>query len=325
MDLWRVTIETTSEAADTIEALLLDRGALGTEIFDAADLLRQAARETGEWVDPSVMEIPVEGARVSAYTPLQEGEVAPPASWLAQVSEVLTAVHESGLTVGSLTVAYEAVLAHTYEDAWKAHYHALDISKRIVVVPLWEREQFAIDSERVALYLDPGMAFGTGTHETTTLCLRVLEELLIPGTSTVLDVGTGSGILSLAAAKLGAVSVFAVDLDEIAVQVARDNALANGLEDWLVQGRLQFVASDLVTEVPDSLRFTIILANLLAGIIVRAAPQLKVALARGGCLVASGLVAHQTDEVEAALYMHGFTRIERRQLGDWMALLAFVE
>lgn len=325
LDLWRVVIETTSEAADTIETLLLDRGALGTEIVDVADILRQEKRGTGEWVDPSILKIPSQGAQVSAYTPMLPGEDKPAQDWWQQVQDVLAAVRDSGLATGTLAISYEAVPASSYEDAWKAHYHALAISERIVVVPLWERAAIEVEPGRTPVYMDPGMAFGTGTHETTTLCLRLIDERIQPGISRVLDLGTGSGILAIAAAKLGAASVFAVDLDEQAVAVAQQNAQANDLADWLADGRLQFAASDLLAAVPETLRFTMILANLLAAIVVRAAPFVKAALAPGGCLIASGLVTHQADEVQAELAAAGFSKTSRRQLGDWVALVAFVD
>jgi len=324
VDLWRVSIATTSEAADTVETLLLDQGALGTEIVDVADIFRQVARGFGELVDPDFLELPSEGALVSVYSPMQAGELEPPVAWMAAVASVLAAVRNSGLRAGSLTVTYEPVLSASYEDAWKAHYHPLDVSTRLVVVPLWERDKFVVTKPRIPLYLDPGMAFGTGTHETTMLCARLLETFVRPDESRVLDVGTGSGILSIAAAKLGAARVVGVDLDEVAVQVARANAQENDLGALLDDGRLQFIASDLLAKVSSQLRFDIVVANLLAGLVIRVAPAARAVLTQGGCLIASGLVSHQAEEVREALIRQGFAHTEQRQLGDWIAMIAFV-
>lgn len=348
VDLWRVTVSTTSEAADAVETLLLDSGALGTEVVDVRDIERERERGFGEWVDPEVLAIPPEGALVSAYTEMANGEEQPPVAWMTQVQTILQAVRTSGLDAGSLHVTTEAVPAASYEEAWKAHYHRIAISERIQVIPLWERdavqkadwhtdtggagEEVAGETssragvdDRIAIYMDPGMAFGTGTHETTTLCLRAMEKLVQPGRTRLLDIGTGSGILAIAAAKLGVQHVVAVDLDERAVGIARDNALENGLGELFATGQFTCNVSDLLSHVPTGSEFDIVMANLLAGLVMQVAPEVRRVLAKGGCLIASGLVEHQTEDVLSALRSAGFTQIQQERLGDWVALLAFVE
>lgn len=325
MDLWKLTVSTTSEAADAVEALLLEHGALGTEVVDARDFESVRTRGLGEWIDPSILALPPEGALVSAYTAMASGETKPSALWLEQVDECLAAVRGSGLTAGTLQVTIEAVPAASYEDAWKTHYHAISISSRMIVVPMWEREQVLIEDGQIAIYMDPGMAFGTGTHETTTLCLRVATDLVVPAKTRLLDVGTGSGILAIAAMKLGAKEVLAVDLDPQAVQIAQANAKENGLSTELATGQLRIAASDLLQAVPAGERFELIMANLLADLVIKVAPAIPGILAQGGCFVASGIVKHQAQDVRAALLSAGFSRTSQETLGDWVVLLAYCD
>ncbi len=202
----------------------------------------------------------------------------------------------------------------TEEDwakAWKSYYTILHVGQRLVVVPAWKR--FRPRPEQVPLRLDPGMAFGTGLHPTTQLCLRALERLLRPG-ACILDLGTGSGILAIAAAKLGSGPILALDKDPIAVQAARQNVRRNRL------GRQVRVRAG--TLVPGAGPFDMILANLLAPVLHELAGLLAQALAPGGILISSGVLVEQAAEIAAALERAGLRLIEQPQEGDWVALVA---
>ena len=194
-------------------------------------------------------------------------------------------------------------------DAWKRDYVPQRIG-RVVIVPSWVVHEAAPDD--AVIVLDPGMAFGTGLHPTTRACLELLQDLR-PLPERVLDVGAGSGILALAALRLGAGSALGYDTDTLAVQAARDNADRNGLADRLEirDGSLPAVADE---------RFGLVVANLVAAVLVDLAPRLAAHVEPGGVLLAGGIIAERGDEVVEALGAGGLTVTDRRDDGEWVAL-----
>ena len=215
-----------------------------------------------------------------------------------------------------------------WAEAWKQQYHLQRIGRRTVIVPTWE--EYTSEPGEVAIRLEPGMAFGTGLHPTTRLCLRDMEDHLVPG-SDILDVGTGSGVLSIAAAKLGARSVLALDADLSAVTAAQENVVMNGVDQQVTvwHGSLpggssvphHFVAGGSL-KLLDSGHFDLILINILAPVIVSLTPGLAARLARGGRIIAAGLIESQESEVREAFQTQGFDIVERAQEKDWVALVA---
>jgi ribosomal protein L11 methyltransferase len=199
-----------------------------------------------------------------------------------------------------------------WAEAWKSGYQVLRIGRHLRIVPSWIPYQAA--AGEVTITLDPGMAFGTGLHPTTQLCLQAVEDLVEPGMR-VLDVGTGSGILAIAAAKLGAAEVLAVDIEAVAVRTARENVAQNGAGDVV---RVQQGSVD------DGYRgdFDVVLANILAEIIARLAPDLAAHTAADGRLVAAGIIETRLPAVERAFAGAGLAIARRRQIDDWVALEA---
>lgn len=200
-----------------------------------------------------------------------------------------------------------------WADAWKAHFPVLRIGRRLVVRPTWRRHRAAPDD--VVLVLDPGMAFGTGLHPTTRLCLLGLEAMADRGTlldARVLDVGSGSGILSIAAARLGAASSVALDIDPIAVEATTANARRNHLVRR-IRPRLGSLPSG---EGP----FDVVVANLIAALLVRLAAELAAELRPGGAWLASGIFGDREADVRLALTVAGLVTIDRWLDGDWVAL-----
>ena len=215
-----------------------------------------------------------------------------------------------------------------WAEAWKKLYHQLRVGRRIVVVPAWE--DYAPAPDEAVIRLEPGMAFGTGLHPTTRLCLQALEVHLAPG-RTVLDVGTGSGVLAIAAAGLGARSVLALDADPGAVTVAEENVVLNGVADKVTVRHGSLPGGDLVPwhfttdsglDLLKAGQFDLILVNILAPVIIGMAPALTARCAQDGSLIIAGLVESQEEDVVEALQVQRFQIIERAQEKDWVSLVA---
>jgi len=213
---------------------------------------------------------------------------------------------------------FRTVQEQDWSQAWKQHYRPISIGERLVVVPAWLESP---DPGRIAIRMDPGMAFGTGTHPTTQLCLELLETYLPGDAAAVIDVGCGSGILAVGALKLGARAALGVDIDPEAVQAAQANAELNGVAERL-QVKLGSVA-EILGEGASLKRAPLVLANILAPVIVRLLDDgLANLLDPGGVLILSGILDEQAAEVEAALRAHGLVLLEQRQIADWVALAA---
>lgn len=209
--------------------------------------------------------------------------------------------------VGGLRV--RAVQDASWTEAWKAHYVPQRVG-RVVIVPSWVEEPVAPDE--VAITLDPGMAFGTGLHPTTRGCLQLLQQVS-PMPDEVLDVGSGSGILALAALRLGAARAICLDTDPLAVAASAENARRNGVGD-----RLEAREGSLPSSAPRS--YALVLANLVAAVLVELAPRLAAHTAPGGILLASGIIAPRADEVAAALARAGLAAEARLEDGEWVSL-----
>jgi len=226
-----------------------------------------------------------------------------------------------------------------WANAWKAHYPIRRVGERTVVVPSWLEYEPRPDD--VVLHLDPGMAFGTGLHPTTRLCLQLLERYTRPGMRTM-DLGSGSGILAVAAAKLGARPVLALDNDPIAVRASAENAVRNEVEDvvsalegslgpgaelghwlgsdWAIKQRAATAAAGPVAVAADG-EFDMIVANILANVHVLLAPHLQHALRPGGLLLTSGIIADREADVAHAFEAAGLQPLERLVEGEWVALV----
>lgn len=206
-----------------------------------------------------------------------------------------------------------------WANAWKAHYHPFRVGEHLVIAPSWEPSSPGPGD--TLILLDPGMAFGTGLHPSTRLCLILLEAHLRPGDS-VLDLGTGSGVLAIAAAKLGAASVLARDIDPIAVEAARENVARNGVNHVVrvEEGSLPEAGGQAKAG------FDLVLVNILAEVIIRLLGEgLAEIVNPRGRLILSGIIAPKARDIEAVLAARQFTIVERRAEGDWIALLAHTE
>jgi len=252
---------------------------------------------------------PVEPVRVYGYLPIDAG--------LEEKRQRLTeALWHLGQIQELPSPTYRTIADEDWMAVWKQHYHPIQIGERLLILPAWMEQT---PPERVAVRIDPSMAFGTGTHPTTQLCLQMLEKHLNPGED-IIDVGCGSGILSIAALKLGARHALAVDIDELAIRSTLENAATNEVADRLECG------TGSVTEIIQG-QFSIanapvVLANILAPVILRLFEAgLTQLVASGGRLILSGILDEQVPDVEVVAARHGLTLSEKRNMEDWVVLV----
>jgi len=216
-----------------------------------------------------------------------------------------------GLENGPCRISTRMVQDEDWADKWKQYFHVDKVGEHIVIQPSWEEYTPAADD--IVIQLDPGAAFGTGTHPTTAMCLRALEHLVQPG-ERVFDVGTGSGVLAIAAAKLGAGEVVACDYDRLAVNVAAENIAQNG-----VSTQVQTGVSDLLQNFTG--QAGLIIANIIADIVIRLLDELDAHLAPGGQLLASGIIDEREEDVRAAVTAHGLQVAATWHDKGWTAML----
>ena len=228
----------------------------------------------------------------------------------AQPAETLALIEARMEGAGiSYTVELEKVEQEDWQNGWRKYYHPMEIGRHLAVVPSWQE----YETDRVKLILDPGLAFGTGGHETTSLCLEALDEL-VRGGERVLDIGTGSGILAIAALKLGAAQAEGVDIDPVAVRTAGENAALNGVAD-----RLTVLVGDLSDKA--SGQYQIITANIVANAIMALAPAVPGLMAEGGVFIASGIIDTRKEEVIAALQAAGLKVQEVKEKRGWECIV----
>lgn len=209
-----------------------------------------------------------------------------------------------------------------WKDAWKEYYHTARVSERFIVKPTWESRPNDSESDKsqslFVIEMDPGMAFGTGTHETTSLALRLMEKYIKPGDS-VLDVGTGSGILAIAAAKLGAKDILGIDIDEDAVRVANEN-IANNITKDNTDFRIRAIKGDLTEGI--DFEADVVAANLLADLVIRLTSSVAKHMKKDAIYISSGILVEKKQQVEESLRENGFKLIESLVDGEWCAIAA---
>lgn len=349
-----ITIHTREEVAELIANVFHDLGAGGVAIEESGTLAKQRDTAYGQLYDTPLNDIPEGEAMIAAYF-ADPDDVA---ALIARAEEHVRFVRdELGYDVGPATFGDREVREEDWAHSWKQYYKPVRVSERMTIKPTWEVYEPQSEDELV-LELDPGMAFGTGTHPTTTLCLRALERELRPGDDAI-DVGCGSGVLAIAMAKLGARSVLALDLDPVAVESSQQNVRTNGVEA-IVDVRKSDLLSVLRSHEPEKtgesekpaepaeqaaqsgqseqegaaavnsdaglsnivIPVRIVAANILADVIVLFTDDVYEVLQPGGIYITSGIILNKKEAVETALQKSGFVleRVEREQ--DWIAIIA---
>ena len=286
--------------AEDAEAIATGVSGGGIYIEDYSDLEEQVERIAHvDLIEQELLDKPRDIVIVHMYLAPDEN----PAEILPLFEERLK---NSGIEYHLNTTGVEQ---EDWQNAWKKYYHPMDIGNRLAVVPGWEH----YDTDRITITMDPGMAFGTGTHETTSLCLETLDAI-VQGGERVLDIGTGSGILAIAALKLGAKEAEGVDIDTMCVRTAGENAQRNGVAD-----RFTVLVGDLSDKA--SGQYNIITANIVASAILSLAPHVPALMAPGARFIASGIIDERKQEVLDGLAAAGLNPVEVKEKRGWVCII----
>ena len=311
MDWLEVTVRTNTAGADLISELLISAGAKGTSIEDRFDAFSEPTDAT-QWdlIDPSVIEKMDEDTLVHAYFPAETTSRETIESLRARLAALTP--EWLGFDAGKRALEIANVREEDWAENWKKYYKPFRVGRHLVVRPVWEKYEPQAGDKIISI--DPGMAFGNGTHETTSMCLGLVEDYIKPG-DTVLDVGTGSGILAIASVLMGAQSALGIDLDPVAVRVANENIERNGLF-----GRVHAQVGDLVKGIDT--QADVVFANIIADAVIMLSRAVRAHMKPGGVFICSGIILEREQDVLDALSEAGFTvdRIEHR--GEWSAIAA---
>ena len=311
MDWTAIKVITSSEAVEAVSYILTDMGAQGVQIEDAADfenLDEGKYGDHGEFIDPASIPHRKSGAAVSGYFP--QNVFVP--ELLPTIHQRVAKLREYGLNPGENDVSAATVDNQQWATVWQKYYHPLRVTDQLTIVPQWEEYEPADPKEKL-IFLDPGMAFGTGTHPTTRLMLEALEKT-IAGNEYVIDVGTGSGVLSIAAKHLGAGKVDAYDIDEVAVNSAKKNLALNPVAKDVKVG-VNSLLDGIHTQAD------LIVANILAEIIVPLIPQAYENLKPGGKFLVSGIIDDKAPLIRQKLQEQGFVIDDEQQMKDWHGMI----
>lgn len=305
-----ISIHTTNEAVEPISNILHEAGASGVVIEDPFELVKDREDQFGEIYQLNPDDYPEEGVIVKAYLPVN--------SFLGETVEAIKEsvnsliIHNIDIGINKVTIC--EINEEEWATAWKKYYNPVKISERFTIVPTWE-DYAPVSSDELIIELDPGMAFGTGTHPTTVMCIQALEKIVQNGDE-VIDVGTGSGVLSIAAALLGAKHIQAFDLDEVAVTTAGMNIKLNK-----VNKSVDVSQNNLLDGVSEH-SADVIVANILAEVILRFTDDVVRVVKPGGYFIASGIIQQKKELVTEALLGIGFDISETILMEDWVAIIA---
>ena len=304
-----VSVLTSSEAVEAVSNILVEAGTSGVSIEDLSDFENTPDDGFGQIWALDEADYSKEGVVIKAYFP--ETIFLP--EILPSIQQRILELKTFGLDIGPNEVKTSEVSDTSWATAWKKYYHPLQVTRFMTVVPSWEEYTPKFSDERI-IRLDPGLAFGTGTHPTTRLSMQALETSIVGG-ETILDVGTGSGVLSIASKALGAGDVYAYDLDEVAVRAAKENM---DLNDYAKE--VQVAANDLLKGI--SIEADIVMANILAEIILLLIEDAWRVLKPNGLLITSGIIDSKKDTVIEQLLAQGFEIEQVQQMKDWFAIFA---
>lgn len=305
-----ITIKTTTEAVEAVTNILYDMNVGGVSIEDPKDFKFQKKNEYDwDFVEEEIFNSGYDGVIIKTYI-TEERDVTDD---INIIKERINALKGFGIDIGDAIVELSEVDEQDWANEWKNYYKPTKIGEKIVVKPTWE--EYEKKEDDLIVELDPGMAFGTGTHETTTMCIQQLEKY-VNENSKVFDIGCGSGILAISAAKLGAKDVLAVDLDEVAVKVSKENVSLNNVDVKVRHGNLMEVVND---------KADIVVANIIADIIKILAKDIKNFMKEDAVFISSGIIHKKVDEVKNSLEENDLEIVEIQTLGEWNAIVSKIK
>ena len=308
MENWiEITIHTTNEASEIVESILLDYGSTGVAIEDPTTLEENLHDDFGTIVELSPTDFPDVGVIVKGYINelnFDDGTFTRFKGELEQLGQ--------NINIGEFfKIETTTIKDSDWENSWKDYFDILNIGEKFVIVPTWR--EYENEENKYVINIDPGMAFGTGGHETTSLCIKNLEKYVKPHDD-IIDVGCGSGILSIAASYLTDGEIKAVDLDKLAVDVSRENFALNNLEN-----RIAVEEASLLTK--ETKKYNIIVANILAHIIALMLDDAYKLLEDGGYYITSGIIKDKKDELLEKMLERGFKLVEETSDNEWYSFV----
>ena len=308
MENWiEITIHTTNEASEIVESILLDYGSTGVAIEDPTTLEENLHDDFGTIVELSPTDYPEVGVIVKGYI----NELNFDDETFNRFKDELEQLGKN-INIGEFfKIETTTIQDSDWENSWKDYFDILNIGEKFVIVPTWR--EYENEEGKYVINIDPGMAFGTGGHETTSLCIKNLEKYVKPHDN-VIDVGCGSGILSIAASYLTDGSLKAVDLDKLAVDVSRENFALNNLEN-----RIEVEEASLLTK--ETKKYDVIVANILAHIIERMLEDAYKLLEDGGYFITSGIIKDKKDELLEKMLEQGFKLVEETSDNEWYSFV----
>ena len=311
MDWMEYTILTTTEGSDLVSQILMDAGSTGTMIEDKNDVSANQ-RPEGQWdiIDEAIARRIGDDVKVTGYFEV-DGALADRVAFIEGELRRLRGM-DLGMDLGKLTHLEKTVAEQNWTESWKAAFRPFRLGEHIVIKPSWERCE-TLPGDHV-IEIDTGMAFGTGTHETTGLCVQLVEKYVKPG-DRVIDIGTGTGILAIAAAHMGAKPVLATDLDAVAVRVAAENVKINGFE-----GVIDVRCGDLLDVVQES--GDVVIANIISDVIIALAAPVRARIVDGGLFICSGISVERHEDVLSALRAADYEVLDDLVRGEWCAVAA---
>jgi ribosomal protein L11 methyltransferase len=304
-----VQVATTTEASDAVYNILSDAGAAGVVIEDPNDFIMMNTDEKSwDYVEQELIDKMGTDVKVKGYFANEEFNE----EKLKTIQSRVNQLDEFGLNKGPGIIETKDVFDEDWANAWKQYYKPVKAGEKIVIKPTWE--EYQVQAGDLVIEMDPGMAFGTGTHETTVMCIKLLEKYVTPD-SVVFDVGSGSGILGISAVKLGAKHVECVDIDNVACKVAKENAEHNNVVD-----KLDVKCGNLLDVVKE--KADVIVANIIADIIIGFTADAWKAINPGGIFISSGIIKDRRDEVLDKISSSDFEVLEVLEMGEWCAIAA---
>ena len=308
MENWiEITIHTTNEASEIVESILLDYGSTGVAIEDPTTLEENLHDDFGTIVELSPTDFPDVGVIVKGYINELNFDDGTFTRFKAELEQL-----GQNINIGEFfKIETTTIKDSDWENSWKDYFDILNIGEKFVIVPTWR--EYENEENKYVINIDPGMAFGTGGHETTSLCIKNLEKYVKPHDN-IIDVGCGSGILSIAASYLTDGEIKAVDLDKLAVDVSRENFALNNLEN-----RIAVEEASLLTK--ETKKYNVIVANILAHIIELMLDDAYKLLEDGGYYITSGIIKDKKDELLEKMLKRGFKLVEETSDNEWYSFV----